>query len=81
MTPIEAAYSGCPPLMSDIPAHRTIAAALFGDGAHEFLFPVGDVAALGHLMRDEIQTGRLAHPFDPGSAMSERWSRPAGPRP
>jgi glycosyltransferase involved in cell wall biosynthesis len=58
MTPIEAAYSGCPPLMSDIPAHRAIAAALFGDQAHEFLFPVGDVMALGHLMRDEIYTGR-----------------------
>jgi glycosyltransferase involved in cell wall biosynthesis len=58
MTPIEAAYSGCPPLMSDIPAHRAIATALFGEGAHEFLFPVGDVMALGHLMRDEIHTGR-----------------------
>lgn len=60
MTPIEAAYSGCPPLMSDIPAHRAIAAALFRDRQHEFLFPVGNVLALGDLMRDEIETGRRA---------------------
>ena len=29
MTPIEAAYTGCPPLMSEIPAHRAIAQTLF----------------------------------------------------
>jgi glycosyltransferase involved in cell wall biosynthesis len=60
MTPIEAAYSGCTPLMSDIPAHTAIAAALLSNSADEFLFPVGDIAALARLMTDEIETGRRA---------------------
>jgi glycosyltransferase involved in cell wall biosynthesis len=58
MTPIEAAYSGCAPVMSDIPAHRTIAAALFPDEPETFLFPTADTAALARVMVDEIETGR-----------------------
>jgi glycosyltransferase involved in cell wall biosynthesis len=60
MTPIEAAYSGCPPLMSDIPAHQAIATTLFPGRASDFLFPVGDVQALARVMTDEIETGRRA---------------------
>ena len=58
MTPIEAAYCGCPPLMSEIPAHRRIAEALFGDHADEFMFQVGDTAALTRDLRDELTKGR-----------------------
>jgi glycosyltransferase involved in cell wall biosynthesis len=58
MTPIEASYCGCPALMSEIPPHRTIAAALFGEQADDFLFPVGDTDALARLLRDELTTGR-----------------------
>ncbi len=57
MTPIEAARRACPPIMSDIPAHRAIAGALFGDSAAEFLYPMGDHRALAELLRDEIATG------------------------
>lgn len=58
MTVIEAAFHGCPPLMSDIPPHRRTANALFGEAASDFVFPVSDDAALAALMRDEIATGR-----------------------
>jgi len=58
MTVIEAAFHGCPPLMSDIPPHRYSAAIMFGEAAGEFLFPVGDAQALGALLRDELLTGR-----------------------
>jgi glycosyltransferase involved in cell wall biosynthesis len=54
MTPIEAAYSGCPPLMSDIEPHREIAFALFRDEAKNFLFPVGNINALSEMMSDEL---------------------------
>jgi glycosyltransferase involved in cell wall biosynthesis len=57
MTPIEAAYSGCPPLMSDIPAHRAIASTLFGEHAERHLYPAGDTDALALLLRDEVETG------------------------
>jgi len=60
MTPIEAAYSGCPPLMSDIAAHLTIAETLFPGRADDFLFPTGDTQALARLMADEIETSRRA---------------------
>lgn len=56
MSPIEAAYSGCPPLMSDIPAHKVIAQTLFEDRADDFLYPLGDTAALAKMMRDEVKT-------------------------
>lgn len=79
MTPIEAAYGGCPPLMSDIPAHRAIATALFGRQAGDFLFPSGDVAALARLMTDEIDTGRRAdhvrsHARRIQDVVHSRWS-------
>jgi glycosyltransferase involved in cell wall biosynthesis len=60
MTPIEAAYTGCPPLMSDIPAHQTIARTLFGGRAADFLFPMGDTQALARVMADELESGRRA---------------------
>ena len=58
MTPIEASYWGCPPLISDIPPHRRIADTLFGDRAEDYVFPVGDTEALARLLRDELTTGR-----------------------
>lgn len=60
MTPIEAAYSGCPPLMSDIPAHLAIARTLFPGRAGDFLFAMGDTRSLARLMADEIESGRRA---------------------
>lgn len=56
MSPIEALYSGCPPLMSDIPAHRAIINKLLPDHAEEFLYPLGNTAALTRLMVNEAQT-------------------------
>lgn len=58
MPVLEAAYQGCPPIMSAIPPHERSARLLFGDRAGDFLFPVGDHAALGALLRDEVRTGR-----------------------
>lgn len=58
MPVLEAAFHGCPPLMSDIPAHRRTAEALFAERANDFMFPVGDRSALANLLRDEITTGR-----------------------
>ena len=57
MTPIEAAYSGCPPFLSDIPPHRAIAKILFGKHSPRFLFPVGDKRALATLLSEELRTG------------------------
>ena len=57
MTPYEAAYSGCPPVVSDIPPHRLMAESLFSDQAEEFLYPVGDVQALANRLRAEISSG------------------------
>lgn len=79
MSPIEAAYAGCPPLMSDIPAHRVIADTLFGNRAADFLYPVGDTAALGRLMSDEVATERRREFLAAGSAeiratITSRWS-------
>ncbi len=79
MMPIEAAYSGCPPLMSDIPAHTAIARTLFADRADDFLFPTGDVRALARSMADEIETGRRAallrsHLADVRGIVESRWS-------
>jgi glycosyltransferase involved in cell wall biosynthesis len=58
MTPIESAYAGCPPLLSDIPPHRAIVEALFVMKPGDFLHPVGDHEALAVLLTDEIGTGR-----------------------
>lgn len=58
ITPIEAAYAGCPPIMSDIPAHRQLAGIIFGDQQGAFLYPLGDYRALGRMLRDEISSGR-----------------------
>ncbi len=58
MTPIEAIYSGCPALMSDIPAHREIAAVLHPDSQDDVLFPPGDVDALAALLHEEERSGR-----------------------
>lgn len=57
MAPLEASHQGCPPLMSDIPAHQALATALF-ENPSEFLYPVGDTRALADLMRDEFETQR-----------------------
>jgi len=79
MSPIEAAYAGCPPLLSDIPAHRVIADTLFGVRAADFLYPMGDTAALGRLMSDEAATERRRELLAAGSAeiraaIASRWS-------
>ncbi|MGA7328531.1 MAG: glycosyltransferase family 4 protein [Rhodomicrobium sp.] len=57
MTPYEAAYCGCPPIVSDIPPHRSMAESLFAEWAEKFLYPVGDRDALAAALRDEIATG------------------------
>ena len=79
MSPIEAAYSGCPPMMSDIPAHQAIAQTLFGDRLHDFLYPLGDTAALAVMMRDEEATGRrrefiAAQSAEIRAVIKARWS-------
>jgi glycosyltransferase involved in cell wall biosynthesis len=58
MTPIEAAWSGCPPILSDIPPHRETAGHLFGADAEAFLYPMGDPRALRRLLNDEVRSGR-----------------------
>jgi len=58
MPPYEAAYCGCPPILSDIPPHRWMAGALFGERASDFLFPAGATEVLADLLSDEIATGR-----------------------
>lgn len=60
MTPYEAAYCGCPPVVSDIPPHRHMAESLFAEQAEDFLYPVGDCEALAAALADEIDTGRRA---------------------
>ena len=79
MTVIEAAFHGCPPLMSDIPPHQRSAQALFGGQAADFLYPVGDHLALASLMRDEIVTGRRKALVDARidairQVIASRWS-------
>ena len=79
MSPIEAAYFGCPPLMSDIPAHKAIAQTLFGDQAADFLYPLGDTTALAKMMRDEVTTEQrrqflISHITEIRSAIRTRWS-------
>lgn len=79
MGPIEAAYSGSPPLMSDIPAHQAIAHALFPDHADDFLYPLGDTAFLAGMMRDEVVTQRrrrflAAHSDHIRRTIETRWS-------
>ena len=58
MPPYEAAYCGCPPVLSDIPPHKAMARAVFGKQAEDFLYPVTDTDALAKLLQDEISTGR-----------------------
>jgi glycosyltransferase involved in cell wall biosynthesis len=79
LTPYEAAYSGCPPIVSDIPPHRAMAEALFGELAEDFLYPVGDSDALASCLVDEIATGRRrsyirAHRTKLRSLIEERYS-------
>jgi glycosyltransferase involved in cell wall biosynthesis len=79
MPPFEAAYCGCPPIISDIPPHRRMAVALFGDGAPDFLFPVGATDVLADRLKDEIATGRrqalvLAHHAHIRSMVESRFS-------
>jgi len=57
MTPYEAAYAGCPPIVSDIPPHRLMAETLFHDQAEAFLYPVCNTDALAERLRDEVETG------------------------
>lgn len=79
MSPIEAAYVGCPSLLSDIPAHQAIARALFGNRAADFLYPAGETAALARLMRDEAANQRRRRCIAENSGMirqtiETRWS-------
>lgn len=81
MCPIEAAYSGCPPIMSDIPAHRAIAEALFPDSAATFLYPLGDHDALAEVLDDELRTRRRQHEVrcrqkSIRQTIDDRWSLP-----
>ena len=61
MTPYEAAYCGCPPIVSDIPPHRHMAENLFAENAKDFIYPVGDCRALADILTDEVATGRRRH--------------------
>ncbi len=79
MSPIEAAYSGCPPLMSDIPAHKVIVQTLFGHRAYDFLYPLGNTDALARMMRDETATRErriflTAHSAEIRATIKTRWS-------
>jgi glycosyltransferase involved in cell wall biosynthesis len=79
MAVIEAAFYGCPPLMSDILPHQRTAKALFGDDAIQFLFPVSEHKVLADLLRDEIATGRRKALLDAQidkirTAIVTRWS-------
>lgn len=79
MSPIEAAYSGCPPLMSGIEAHKVIARTLFGSRAEEFLYPPGDTPALAKMMEDEVATERrrkiiASRIAEIRSTIKTRWS-------
>lgn len=56
MPPLEAIIQGCPFLLSDIAPHRAIADALFPGRAADFLFPLGDRAALAVLLEHELRT-------------------------
>lgn len=58
MPPYEAAYSGCPPIVSDIPPHRHMAESLFEEHAEDFLFPVSKPEILATCLKDEIETGK-----------------------
>lgn len=85
MPVVEAAFHGCPPLMTDIPPHRRTAEALLGARADEHLFAVGDVERLGVLIRDEIRGGgrRAAIAARIGEireVVSSRWSLEATAR-
>jgi glycosyltransferase involved in cell wall biosynthesis len=56
MTPLEAILQGCPFLLSDIAPHRAVVEALFPGRAGDFLFPLGDRAALAALLEHELRT-------------------------
>lgn len=58
MPPFEAAYCGCALIVSDIPPHRRMAVALFGDRAPDFLYPVGATNVLADRLKDEVATAR-----------------------
>lgn len=58
MGPIEAAYTGCPPIISDIPAHQSIAKTIFKERYSEFVYPVYDYRRLAELLVDEVNSGR-----------------------
>ena len=79
MPPVEAAFAGCPPLMSDIPPHQRNARTMFGSHADDFLYPVGDYFALAALLRDELATGRRklfldAHLAEIRTLIAANWS-------
>src|SRR3970282_1454032 len=78
MSPIEALYAGCPALMSDIPAHQAIVQALFPEWAEDFVYPVGNAAALALLMRDEVQTERRRKRLPPPPQQTEGDLRARG---
>lgn len=61
MPPYEAAYSGCPPIVSDIPPHRHMAETLFKEHADDFLFSTSKAEMLAACLKDEIVTGKRRH--------------------
>lgn len=61
MTPIEAAYCGVPPLMSDIYPHKLISHELFGSRGEDFLFKCNDNEDLSKRLLHEIKTNELSN--------------------
>lgn len=79
LTPIEAMYCGCPAIMSDIPAHRSIARAIYPGPIDEVLYPTADIQALSEILKDEATTHRrgtrvLAELEQVRATVHERWS-------
>jgi glycosyltransferase involved in cell wall biosynthesis len=79
MAVIEAAFHGCPPLMSNIPPHQRTARILFAHRAEDFLFPVGEHRALAAMIRDEVESGRrraflLSRLDEVRRAIAAHWS-------
>ena len=65
--------------MSDIPAHRAIAKAIYPGPIDEVLYPTADIQALSEILSDEAATGRrsthvLAKLDQIRATVHERWS-------
>jgi glycosyltransferase involved in cell wall biosynthesis len=72
LTPIESAYSGCPPIISDIPPHQDIAKVVFKDRFSDFIYPVYDYKKLGHLLKDEVYSARRQKYLDSNKNQIQR---------